>query len=65
MSLDTVAVTAGASAPENLVEALVEALRASGFDQLEEMEVKEEDVRFNLPAELVKVAPATQAAAQV
>ena len=46
-------------------EALVEALRASGFDQLEEMEVKEEDVRFNLPAELVKVAPATQAAAQV
>ena len=57
-NVNTVAVTAGASAPENLVEALVEALRASGFDQLEEMEVKEEDVRFNLPAELVKVAPA-------
>jgi 4-hydroxy-3-methylbut-2-enyl diphosphate reductase len=49
---DTVAVTAGASAPENLVEMLIESLQASGFDQLEEMEIKEEDVRFNLPSEL-------------
>lgn len=49
---DTVAVTAGASAPENLVEKLIESLQRSGFDQLEEMEIKEEDVRFNLPSEL-------------
>src|SRR5580698_6131703 len=49
---DTVAVTAGASAPENLVEKLLESLQDSGFDQLEEMEIKEEDVRFNLPSEL-------------
>jgi len=49
---DTVAVTAGASAPENLVEKLIESLQGSGFDQLEEMEIKEEDVRFNLPSEL-------------
>jgi hypothetical protein len=28
------------------------------------MEIKEEDVRFNLPAELVKVAPALQSAVQ-
>ncbi len=49
---DTVAVTAGASAPENLVEKLLESLQESGFDQLEEMEIKEEDVRFNLPNEL-------------
>jgi 4-hydroxy-3-methylbut-2-en-1-yl diphosphate reductase len=49
---ETVAVTAGASAPENLVEKLIESLQASGFDQLEEMEIKEEDVRFNLPSEL-------------
>lgn len=48
----TVAVTAGASAPENLVEELIQSLQASGFDQLEEMEIKEEDVRFNLPSEL-------------
>jgi len=50
----TVAVTAGASAPENLVQQLVEFLRQRGFAQLEEMEVKEEDVRFNLPSELTR-----------
>src|SRR6266852_91748 len=49
----TVAVTAGASAPENLVQDLIEALQAQfGFDSLEEMELKEEDVRFQLPADL-------------
>jgi 4-hydroxy-3-methylbut-2-enyl diphosphate reductase len=50
----TVALTAGASAPENLVQQLVEFLQERGFAQLEEMEVKEEDVRFNLPAELTR-----------
>jgi len=50
--IQTVAVTAGASAPENLVEELISSLQVSGFDQLEEMEIKEEDVRFNLPSEL-------------
>jgi len=50
--VETVAVTAGASAPENLVEELIGSLRDRGFDRLEEMEIKEEDVRFNLPAEL-------------
>jgi len=52
--IDTVAVTAGASAPENLVQDLLATLRKSGFTHLEEMEIKEEDVRFNLPAELVR-----------
>ena len=51
---ETVAVTAGASAPENLVEELIGSLRERGFDQLEEMEIKEEDVRFNLPVELAR-----------
>jgi 4-hydroxy-3-methylbut-2-enyl diphosphate reductase len=50
--VNTVAVTAGASAPENLVEELIESLEGCGFNQLEEMEIKEEDVRFNLPSEL-------------
>ncbi|HML15644.1 MAG TPA: 4-hydroxy-3-methylbut-2-enyl diphosphate reductase [Bryobacteraceae bacterium] len=50
----TVAVTAGASAPENLVEELIQSLKLRGFDQLEEMEIKEEDVRFNLPVELAR-----------
>ena len=53
-NIQTVAVTAGASAPENLVEQLVDFLQKRGFAQLEEMEVKEEDVRFNLPAELTR-----------
>lgn len=52
----TVAVTAGASAPENLVEELVSGLRNRfGFSVFEEMEIKEEDVRFQLPAALERV----------
>jgi 4-hydroxy-3-methylbut-2-enyl diphosphate reductase len=54
--VDTVALTAGASAPENLVQELIGSLRARGFGQLEEMEIKEEDVRFNLPSELGRTA---------
>jgi len=50
--IQTVAVTAGASAPENLVQELIGSLQNSGFSALEEMEIKEEDVRFNLPSEL-------------
>lgn len=50
--IHTVSVTAGASAPENLVQELIGSLQSRGFDQLEEMEIKEEDVRFNLPSEL-------------
>ena len=47
-----VAVTAGASAPEHLVQELMEFLQASGFRHMEEVELVEEDVRFSLPAEL-------------
>jgi 4-hydroxy-3-methylbut-2-enyl diphosphate reductase len=50
--VDTVAVTAGASAPENLVEDLVAALRECGYGDMEEVTLKDEDVRFSLPAEL-------------
>jgi len=50
--VETVAVTAGASAPENLVEELIGSLRDRGYSALEEMEITEEDVRFNLPSEL-------------
>lgn len=53
-NVDTVAVTAGASAPENLVEELIASLRSRGYSDLEEMEIKEEDVRFNLPSELAR-----------
>jgi 4-hydroxy-3-methylbut-2-enyl diphosphate reductase len=50
--IETVAVTAGASAPENLVEELIGSLQNRGYSELEEMEITEEDVRFNLPTEL-------------
>ncbi len=50
-----VAVTAGASAPEHLVQELVAALRRFGFGRVETLVVKEEDVRFSLPSELVEL----------
>jgi 4-hydroxy-3-methylbut-2-enyl diphosphate reductase len=50
--VDKIAVTAGASAPENLVQELIASLRTRGYSELEEVEIKEEDVRFNLPSEL-------------
>jgi 4-hydroxy-3-methylbut-2-enyl diphosphate reductase len=50
--VDTVAVTAGASAPEHLVQELIEHLHNQGYTDLEEAEIKEEDVRFTLPSNL-------------
>lgn len=50
--VETVSVTAGASAPENLVTELIEALRERGYGTLEELDIIDEDVRFNLPQEL-------------
>src|SRR5215475_3469036 len=50
--VNTVAVTAGASAPEHLVQELISHLRDKGYTNLEEAEIKEEDVRFTLPADL-------------
>ncbi len=47
-----VGLTAGASAPEHLVQELIEFLREMGFHQMEEIELVDEDVRFSLPAEL-------------
>ncbi len=53
LGVSSVSITAGASAPENLVQELIDFLQNEhGFGAMEEMEVKEEDVRFTLPAEL-------------
>lgn len=61
--VETVVVTAGASAPEHLVEQLVEALRNRwGFTEMEEMQIKDEDVRFSLPPELSQPSRLTQIA---
>ena len=54
--VNTVAVTAGASAPEHLVQALILFLGGHGFRDLEEIQLKDEDVRFSLPSELVQFA---------
>jgi 4-hydroxy-3-methylbut-2-enyl diphosphate reductase len=50
----TVAVTAGASAPEVLVEDVVNYLQLNGFNSVEEVEVMPENVRFGLPPEIVQ-----------
>src|SRR5215472_16968085 len=42
-----VGLTAGASAPEHLVQELMEFLNEHGFQQLEEIELVDEDVRFS------------------
>lgn len=56
-NVDTVAVTAGASAPEHLVQELIDHLRLKGYTELEEAEIKEEDVRFTLPSDLENFTP--------
>jgi 4-hydroxy-3-methylbut-2-enyl diphosphate reductase len=52
--VDTVAVTAGASAPEVLVKDVVEYLQAMGYGSVDEVEVMPENVRFGLPPEIVQ-----------
>jgi 4-hydroxy-3-methylbut-2-enyl diphosphate reductase len=49
----TVGLTAGASTPEELVQAVVAELAAAGYDELAEVEVAREDVHFRLPREVV------------
>ncbi len=52
----TIGLTAGASAPEHLVQAVVERLAKEGW-QSEELVTLQEDVRFNLPPELLGNKP--------
>ncbi|HYG98992.1 MAG TPA: 4-hydroxy-3-methylbut-2-enyl diphosphate reductase [Terriglobales bacterium] len=49
----TVALTAGASAPECLVEEVVNYLQTRGYSDVREVEVMPENVRFGLPPEIV------------
>ena len=57
---EVITVTAGASAPEHLVQEVIASLRERGYSGPEEVEVIEEDVRFALPPELA-AAPARPA----
>jgi 4-hydroxy-3-methylbut-2-enyl diphosphate reductase len=52
--VDSVAVTAGASAPEVLVEDVINYLQRNGYSSVEEVEVMPENVRFGLPPEIVQ-----------
>jgi 4-hydroxy-3-methylbut-2-enyl diphosphate reductase len=50
--VETVGITSGASAPEELVEALVELFRERGAEDVSELRTVHEDVRFMLPKEI-------------
>jgi 4-hydroxy-3-methylbut-2-enyl diphosphate reductase len=50
--VETVGITSGASAPEELVEALVELFRERGAAEVSELRTVHEDVRFMLPKEI-------------
>jgi 4-hydroxy-3-methylbut-2-enyl diphosphate reductase len=58
--VDNVAITAGASAPEILVQRVIDHLRGFGFENVREVEVIKEDVIFPLPPELVAHQQLTQ-----
>ena len=47
-------ISSGASAPEELVQRLVDFFRARGTEDVSEFEVVQEDVRFMLPKEIRK-----------
>ena len=49
---DTVGVTAGASAPEHLVEGVVAWLKAQGHTNVESLDGQPENITFSLPKEL-------------
>ncbi len=57
----SVALTAGASAPEILVEETVQFLREQGFTDMNEVEVMPENVKFGLPPEIVEAIAAAPA----
>jgi len=50
--VETLGITSGASAPEELVSELVELFRARGTDDVSELRTVDEDVRFMLPKKI-------------
>ena len=57
----TLGITSGASAPEELVQRLVDLFRNAGTADVEEFTVVEEDVRFMLPKTIRQAIAATDA----
>ena len=62
--INTVLITAGASAPEDLVQAIVEDLKTRYAATIEERHVTDEDVHFELPLSLRKLERVHAMAAQ-
>jgi 4-hydroxy-3-methylbut-2-enyl diphosphate reductase len=62
--VNTVAVTAGASAPEVLVQQVVNYLQDMGYGSVDEVEVMPENVRFGLPPEIVQAIASAPPAQQ-
>jgi 4-hydroxy-3-methylbut-2-en-1-yl diphosphate reductase len=56
-----IGISSGASAPEELVQRLVEFFRARGVDDVSELSVVDEDVRFMLPKAIRQAAAAAAA----
>ena len=54
-NVKTIGITAGASAPEILVEQVVEGLKKFGVNEIALQEGKKENVKFKLPKELISV----------
>jgi 4-hydroxy-3-methylbut-2-en-1-yl diphosphate reductase len=59
--VETVGITSGASAPEELVEKLVDFFRERGATDIGELRTVHEDVRFMLPGEIRKELAASGA----
>jgi 4-hydroxy-3-methylbut-2-enyl diphosphate reductase len=57
-----VGLTAGASAPEVLVEQVSQRLASFGFTDQRDRDLIREDVRFTLPPELAVIAPVSKQA---
>jgi 4-hydroxy-3-methylbut-2-enyl diphosphate reductase len=58
--IESVGLTAGASAPEVLVEQVSKRLAEYGFSDQGDLDLIREDVRFTLPPELAVIAPAAK-----
>jgi 4-hydroxy-3-methylbut-2-enyl diphosphate reductase len=57
---EVVGVTSGASAPERLVDRMVEFLRRAGATEVREVHLTDEDVRFSMPASLRQLSSSSR-----
>jgi 4-hydroxy-3-methylbut-2-en-1-yl diphosphate reductase len=59
-NMESIGLTAGASAPEVLVQQVSHKLAGMGFTDQQDVDLIREDVRFTLPVELAHIAPAAK-----